>query len=676
MDYFYFNALVILLLVTLQHVNANPELRALMEVKSALDPTNKYLQSWTGDGDPCSGSFEGVACNEHRKVANISLQGKGLSGWVSPALAELKCLSGLYLHYNSLSGDIPKELGNLTELSDLYLNVNNLSGIIPPEISGMASLQVMELCCNQLTGSIPKEIGSLKKLTVLSLQYNRLTDQIPASLSNLQMLKRLDLGFNYLSGPIPTTLANAPQLQVLDVRNNSLSGTVPSALQKLNGGFQFENNNGLCGVGFSTLRACTAFDTLNVNQVKPFDSIKNTTAVKNNPVSAVIQAPCSQTKCSSSSKFREIWIVAGVITATILVICAAFLIIFFYRRRKQKIGSKSESSEARLSTDQAKEFHQSGASPLVSLEYSNGWDPFGDHRRIGIFEDHLNSFRFNLEEIESATHCFSEVSLLGKSSFSCVYKGILRDGSIVAIRSISITSCKSEEDEFVKGLNLLTFLRHDNLVRLRGFCCSRGRGECFLVYDFAPKGNLSRYLDLEESSHVLNWSTRISIVNGIAKGIQYLHSSEENKPPILHRRISVEKILLDRQFKPLIADSGLQKLLADDIVYSGLKTSAAMGYLAPEYVTTGHFTEKSDIYSFGVIVLQILSGQQVLSNSMRLAASSGRYEDFIDTKLEGNFSESEAEIIAKIALACTDEVPERRPAMETLIQEMNRIDAG
>jgi serine/threonine protein kinase len=204
---------------------------------------------------------------------------------------------------------------------------------------------------------------------------------------------------------------------------------------------------------------------------------------------------------------------------------AGFLIIFCYRRKKQKIGNTSDSSDGRLSTDQAKEFHRAGASPLASLEYSNGWDPLGDSRNgIEFSVEHLNNFRFNLEEIESATQCFSEVNVLGKSSFSTVYKGVLRDGSIVAIKSINVTSCKPEEAEFVKGLNLLTSLRHDNLTRLRGFCCSRGRGECFLIYDFAPKGDLSRYLDLEDGSNqVLDWSTRVSIINGIAKGQFYSH---------------------------------------------------------------------------------------------------------------------------------------------------------
>ncbi|KAL9350105.1 hypothetical protein Peur_057360 [Populus x canadensis] len=667
-----------LALLTLQQVSGNnTELQALMELKSALDPTNKYLKSWTSDGDPCSGLFEGVACNEHGNVANISLQGKGLSGTLSPAVAELKSLSGLYLHYNSLSGEIPKEIADLTELSDLYLNVNNISGSIPPEMGNMASLQVLELCCNQLAGNIPPEMGSLKRLSVLALQYNGLTDQIPASLGTLGMLKMLYMSFNHLSGSIPQGIANIPQMEVLDVRNNSLSGIVPSALKRLNGGFQFENNPGLCGTGFPLLRACNA--VFDINQVGPLGPIANNTAQKVIPQSEILQAHCNLTHCSNSSKLPQAAIVAGVITVTVTLMGAGFLIIFLYRRKKQKIGNTSDFSEERLSTHQAKEFHRAGASPLVSLEYSNGWDPLGDGRNgIEISGEHLNNFRFNLEEIESATQCFSEVNVLGKSSFSTVYKGILRDGSLVAIRSINLTSCKPEEAEFVKGLDLLTSLRHNNLTRLRGFCCSRGRGECFLIYDFAPRGDLSRYLDLEDGSNqVLDWSTRVYIINGIAKGIRYLHSSEENKPVIIHRRISVEKVLLDQQFNPLIADSGLAKLLADDVVFSTIKISAAMGYLSPEYVTTGLFTEKSDIYAFGVIILQILSGKQMLySKSMRLAAACCMYDDFVDTSLQGNFSESEAAKLAKIALACTDELPDHRPTMKEVIQELNLSNAG
>ncbi|XP_010255622.1 PREDICTED: LRR receptor-like serine/threonine-protein kinase GSO2 [Nelumbo nucifera] len=656
----------------------NPELNALMEMKAALDPENRFLSSWTSDGEPCSGSFEGVACNELGKVANISLVGKGLTGRLPPAVAGLKSLSGLYLHFNSLSGGIPREISNLTELSDLYLNVNNFSGNIPSEIGNMASLQVLQLCYNQLTGSIPTQLGSLKRLTVLALQFNQLSGAIPASLGDLEMLMRLDLSFNRLFGSIPVKLADVPTLEVLDVRNNTLSGNVPPALKRLNEGFQYGNNSNLCGVGFSTLQVCSASDHLNPNRPEPFGPGTNGLATRDIPESANLQAHCNQTHCLNSTKTSQIAVTVGVVSVTVALAVTGLLTFSWYRRRKQKIGSAFDSLDSRLSTDQAKEVYRKSASPLISLEYSNGWDPLADERSgSGFSQESLKTFRFNLDEVESATQYFSEVNLLDKSNFSAIYKGILRDGSVVAIKSISKTSCKSEEADFLKGLNILASLRHENLVRLRGFCCSRARGECFLIYDFVPNGNLSWYLDVKDSNaRVLEWSTRVSIIIGIAKGIEYLHSNKANKPALVHQNISAEKVLIDQRFNPLLSDSGLHKLLADDIVFSALKASAAMGYLAPEYTTTGRFTEKSDVFAFGMIMLQILAGKRMITHSMRLGAESCRFEDFMDGNLQGKFSEPEAAGLVRIALVCTHESPNQRPNMEMVIQELSKIRSG
>ncbi|KAL8539658.1 hypothetical protein ACS0TY_001320 [Phlomoides rotata] len=654
-------------------VSGNAEVRALMEMKSSLDPENKYLSSWTADGDPCGGAFQGVACNEHRKVANISLQGKGLTGKIPPAVAELKCLSGLYLHYNKLSGGIPREIANLTELTDLYLDVNNFTGTIPPQIGSMTSLQVLQLSSNQLTGSLPTEIGLLKRLSVIDFERNRLTGQIPPSLGDLGMLKRLNLSFNQLSGPIPIRLANLLSLEILDVQNNSLSGAVPLALTRLNGGFLFDNNPSLCGTGFSSLRACTSWDNLNTNQDDPTSSIFNKTGPTNLPRSASLPLNCSQSHCSrSSSKLPQIGIVAGVIIVTITLTVVVFVFIVKHRRRKQKVGIRSDTSDDRVSIDLAKDVYKRSPSPLVALEYSEGWDSTYDCNGLCHHEFLQQGSKFNLEEVESATQHFSEMNLLGKSKFSAVYKGILKDGSDVAIKSVNKTSCKIAEDEFMKGLSLLNCMKHENLVKLKGFCSSKARGECFLIYDFASRGNLSRYLDPEDdSSDVLDWPTRLSVIHGIAKGVEYLHSNEANKPPIIHQNISVEKVVLDQQLRPLILDSGLLKLLADDVVYSALKVSAALGYMAPEYITTGRFTEKSDVYAYGVIILQLLSGQRKLSGSIRTAAESGKLHELIDTRLEGKFSETEAARLTKIALDCTDEIPDNRPSMESVVRVLN-----
>lgn len=289
-----------------------------------------------------------------------------------------------------------------------------------------------------------------------------------------------------------------------------------SALKRLNGGFQYKNNPGLCGVGLPDLNVCKATDGLNPNRPEPFEP--GNLSAKTLPESVPLKSDCSKTQCSKPSKSPLRGLVFGLIGVIIVFAISGLLTFAWYRRQKQKIGSAFDSSDSRLSTDQVKEVSRKSASPLISLEYSNGWDPLAKGRS-GFSQEVLESFMYNLEDIERATQCFSEVNLLGKSNFSAIYKGILRDGSVVAIKCIAKTSCKSDEAEFLKGLKILTSLKHENLVRLRGFCCSKGRGECFLIYDFVPNGNLLGYLDVKAGNgRVLEWSARVSIIKGIAKG--------------------------------------------------------------------------------------------------------------------------------------------------------------
>ena len=289
-------------------------------------------------------------------------------------------------------------------------------------------------------------------------------------------------------------------------------------LKRLSEGFQGENNPNLCGFGFVSVRNCTVFDTENIKGAgfQPFLSEPN----KNKPESADFHnASCYQLHCSKPTTVPRIAIVSAVLIVSMTLLLSVILTVFWYRHRKQ-VGSSSVSCDNRLGSDQARECYSKSASPLVCLEYSHGWDSLADGIKGLGLSKFFSKFIFNIEEVESATQYFSEANLLGRSSFSMVYKGVLKDGSSVAIRSVHMTSCKSDEAEFLRGLNLLSSLRHENLVSLRGFCCSRGRGEFFLVYDFASRGSLSRYLDVGDgSSHVLDWSKRISIINGIAKGL-------------------------------------------------------------------------------------------------------------------------------------------------------------
>ncbi|KAL6882100.1 hypothetical protein ACP4OV_011572 [Aristida adscensionis] len=666
------------------------EVRALLALGAALDPTGRLLPSWAPGRDPCEppgrgGGFEGVACDARGAVANVSLQGKGLAGTLPPAVAGLRALTGLYLHYNALHGGLPRELAGLTQLTDLYLDVNNFSGPIPPEIGAMTSLQVVQLCYNQLTGSIPTQLGNLTRLTVLALQSNRLTGAIPASLGDLPLLTRLDLSFNRLFGSIPVRLAQLPRLVALDVRNNTLTGSVPAELAaKLQAGFQYGNNSDLCGAGLPALRPCTPADLIDPDRPQPFSA---------GIAPQVTPGGSSSGGAGHGPSTKALAAVVAVAVALLAATAAGLFALSWRRWRRHRIaGSPATAAAGRCSTDAAaaagkvSSARKSTSSALASLEYSTAWDPLADGRGgaagFALSQEAASqlSLRLSTEEVESATRYFSELNLLGRKKaggggLAGTYRGALRDGTPVAVKRLGKTCCRQEEAEFLRGLKLLAELRHDNVVALRGFCCSRARGECFLVYDFVPNGSLSQYLDVDDGAtaaggRVLEWSTRISIIKGIAKGMEYLHSTRPSKPPLVHQNISADKILLDNAYKPLISGCGLHKLLVDDLVFSTLKASAAMGYLAPEYTTVGRFSEKSDVYAFGVIVLQVLTGKR---KTTQLPAESGNVEELVDGNLQGNYSTAQAGKLAKIVLMCTSENPDQRPTMAELHQELGAI---
>uniref|UniRef100_A0A7N0U739 Protein kinase domain-containing protein n=1 Tax=Kalanchoe fedtschenkoi TaxID=63787 RepID=A0A7N0U739_KALFE len=632
------------------------ELRVLLELKHALDPESLRLSSWNasrGAARVCDGSFEGVACHNNGRVANISLQGKGLTGRLPPAIGALTQLSGLYLHYNFLTGEIPREISQLRSLSDLYLNGNRFSGQIPPEIGNMAGVQVLQLCCNQLTGSIPAQLGALAKLNVLELRSNRLTGSIPPSLGNLGLLMWLDLSFNELNGTIPSNLADAKLLQVLDVRNNALSGNVPPGLMKLKEGFRYENNSGLLGVGYPRLEA------------RP-------TQPKKNPQSEHTNLPCDQPPCTGISPrpgFKNLVIPGLMIVLTLST--GAIGILVLHRRRMRKLSdSESDTAGGAAGNGSADQGRKTGTT-LISLEYSQSWDPFPILKQ---------GFLLDLDEVEWATRYFSEANLLSKNGFSAIYRGVLQDGSTVAVKKVIKSSFKPDPAEVLKGLSALALLRHDNILRLRGFCCLRGRDECvLLVFDYAPNGSLSKFLDLDDGDdRTLGWSTRVSIIHGIAKGIEYLHGQESGKPALVYQDISADKVLLSSEFNPMLSGCGLHKLLANDVVFSALKASAGMGYLPPEYATTGKFTDKSDVYTFGVLILQIISGKRAVSHlvhdsgQLSQADYDDNVDDFIDPNLHGRFSKTEARMLVKTALRCSHESPSERPSLTAFVKELGK----
>ncbi|CAD6231139.1 unnamed protein product [Miscanthus lutarioriparius] len=684
------------------------EVRALLALGAALDPTGRLLPSWAPGRDPCapppSGGFEGVACDARGAVANVSLQGKGLAGTLPPAVAGLRSLTGLYLHYNALRGGIPRELAALAALTDLYLDVNNFSGPIPPEIGAMASLQVVQLCYNQLTGSIPTQLGNLTRLTVLALQSNRLNGAIPASLGDLPLLARLDLSFNALFSSIPVRLAQLPSLVALDVRNNSLTGSVPAELAaKLQAGFQYGNNSDLCGAGLPALRPCNPADLIDPDRPQPFSAGIAPQVTPSGGGGGNGRAPSTRA-------------LAAVVVAAVALLAATGVGLFAlsYRRwRRQSVagGSPSTISGGRCSTEAAPSAakaspsaRKSASSALASLEYSNAWDPLADARGgLGFFSQDVlvQSLRISTEEVESATRYFSELNLLGRrgkkaGGIAATYRGTLRDGTSVAVKRLGKTCCRQEEADFLRGLRLLAELRHDNVVALRGSAAPGRAGSASssttscptaacrssststptqttpaaaaAVSSSGPRGSPSSRASPKHCSYLFTYSTTTSCLYDRSI-LPENTCTRTNKPALVHQNISADKVLLDYTYRPLISGCGLHKLLVDDLVFSTLKASAAMGYLAPEYTTVGRFSEKSDVYAFGVIVLQVLTGKRKVTTTQL----PDNVDELVDGNLQGNYSAAEAAKLAKIGLACTSENPDQRPTMVELLQELGTI---
>ncbi|KAL2931615.1 Cysteine-rich receptor-like protein kinase 25 [Bienertia sinuspersici] len=290
----------------------------------------------------------------------------------------------------------------------------------------------------------------------------------------------------------------------------------------------------------------------------------------------------------------------------------------------------------------------------------------------------MESLHLEFEAIKAATYNFSDDNILGKGGFGVVYKGILANGQAVAVKRLSNASGQGIR-EFKAEACLAAKLQHRNLVKVYGFCLE-GR-EMLLVYEFVPNKSLDRFLFDANRGAYLNWGIRHKIIVGIARGLVYLH--EDSCPKIIHRDLKPSNILLDGEMNPKIADFGMAKLFGGEQTQGNTsRIAGTFGYMAPEYSTTGHFSIKSDIFSYGVIVLEIVSGmmnrcsdlnaseENLLSYAWKLW-NGGEHLNFVDKTLENNFATNDVERCIHVGLLCTQADPAKRPNMASVLIMLN-----
>ncbi|KAG9453970.1 hypothetical protein H6P81_006874 [Aristolochia fimbriata] len=293
----------------------------------------------------------------------------------------------------------------------------------------------------------------------------------------------------------------------------------------------------------------------------------------------------------------------------------------------------------------------------------------------GSIDSNVRLFSYNA--LKSATRNFHPENRVGGGGFGVVYKGVLRDDTQVAIKSLSAQS-KQGTREFLTEIDMISNIKHPNLVQLIG-CCIEGNNR-MLVYEYLENNSLANaVLGPKAKRIVLDWPKRALICLGTAQGLAFLH--EEAEPHIVHRDIKASNVLLDKDFNPKIGDFGLAKLFPDNVTHISTRVAGTMGYLAPEYALLGQLTKKADIYSFGVLILEIISGRSsskaawgedmmVLLEWTWKLREEDRLLEIVDPELDG-YPEEEVLRFIKVALFCTQATSQQRPSMKLILEMLS-----
>ncbi|XP_023733027.1 probable LRR receptor-like serine/threonine-protein kinase RFK1 isoform X2 [Lactuca sativa] len=290
----------------------------------------------------------------------------------------------------------------------------------------------------------------------------------------------------------------------------------------------------------------------------------------------------------------------------------------------------------------------------------------------------LKTISFTYKQLKSATDNFSPSNKIGEGGFGPVYKGTLSDGTLIAVKKLSAQSRQGNR-EFLNEIGVISCLQHPNLVKLHG-CCIEG-DQLLLVYEYMENNSLASALfESSKSRLMMDWATRLKICIGIARGLAFLH--EESRIKIVHRDIKATNILLDKDLNPKISDFGLARLHEDEKTHVSTRVAGTIGYMAPEYALWGYLSDKADVYSFGVLVLEIVSGKNnnsyiptndcicLLDWACRLETSK-HYEELFDERLESGINKEEVETVVKVALLCTNGSSSMRPTMTEVVNMLD-----
>ncbi|KAG0617726.1 hypothetical protein M758_4G010300 [Ceratodon purpureus] len=466
-------------------------------------------------------------------------------------------------------------------------------------------------------------LNSTCTVVTLKIPNGNLTGEIPLILAGLSNLQHLDLRGNLLNGRVtPELLDSFPMLSFLDLSLNYFTGTIPRAR---NTSFEYDTWSRNC---FSSENSCHL-----APQMRSVAECRQQTSLQLQP-------------CVSWTRTHLLLLIVVVLVCPVIVIAALSAIAIYYWRSRSL---------------QAAHFWQLRSSMRADVE-----EQAGSQRNV--------CRQFSYQELDAATNSFHQNALLGAGATGFVFQGKLDDGTTVAVKQLDTrNSGMLINDEFWNEVKVRGAIQHPNVVTLRGFFKGIGGSDPMLVCEFMPNGSV---LDALLSDNTpLRWPRRYSIAHGAALGLEYLH--EHCTPAIIHGNLKPSNILLDRDFTARVGHFGSVRVAK----VSQRAVVSTLGFVDPEYGVTGKLTEKSDVFSYGMLLLVLVSGRRMLESQpsgkpqlltwMQLLAKA-ELSELVDPRLEGNFDKHEVSLCAQIVLLCTRIQPELRPSMS----EVRRILEG
>ncbi|KAI4327049.1 hypothetical protein L6164_019552 [Bauhinia variegata] len=600
---------------------------------------------------------ETTTCSETLQVFDAS--GNDLDGEIPLSLTKCKNLKLLALELNRLDGSIPERIQDLERLLVVKLGNNSIGGMIPEGFGKIELLEVLDLHNLNLVGEIPSSISNCRFLLELDISGNNLEGEIPQTLYNMTNLKVLDLHQNQLNGSIPPSLGNLSKLQSLDLSHNSLSGSILSSLGDLKNLAHFN-------LSFNNLSGPIPL----VSTIQGFGS----SSFSNNPFlcGAPLDTPCSANGTTPPTVSGKTKVLS--VSAIVAIVAAAVIFTGFCLVTIMNVKARSRKKDDRAMIIES--------TPLGSTE---------SNVIIGKLVLFSKSLPSKYEDWEAGTKALlDKESLIGSGSIGTVYRTNFEGEISIAVKKLETLGRIRNQDEFEHEIGRLGNLQHPKLVAFQGYYWSSTMQ--LILSEFVPNGNL--YDNLHgigypgtstcSGNKELYWSRRFQIAVGTARALAYLH--HDCRPPILHLNVKSSNILLDEKYEAKLSDYGLGKLLPILDNYGLTKFHNSVGYVAPELAQSLRQSEKCDIYSFGVILLELVTGRKpvespttnevvVLCEYVRELLEIGSASDCFDRSLLG-FAENELIQVMRLGLICTSEDPARRPSMAEVVQVLESIRNG